>query len=277
MQLIQSLEQMKGLEHPHGSKLGFVPTMGYLHEGHLSLVERAKQDNDITVVSIFVNPAQFGPNEDLQTYPRDLERDLALLEERGVNYVFSPDDAIMYPPGYLTWVEVEKLSTILCGASRPGHFRGVCTVVLKLINIIKPHRMYMGEKDFQQLIILRKMVEDLNLDVQIIGCPIVREDDGLAKSSRNVYLDADQRKNAVAIYQAMLHASRQVAAGQRQAHELVTEITDRLISAGAKPDYVKIVNSKDLSDVDHVGQDSRIMVAAWFGKTRLIDNMPLIT
>ncbi len=275
MQLIGSLSQMRELEHPHGSKLGFVPTMGFLHEGHLSLVDQAKQENDITVVSIFVNPAQFGPNEDLQRYPRDLERDLTLLKERGVDYVFFPDSDMIYPPGYRTWVEVEELSSVLCGASRPGHFRGVCTIVLKLINIVKPHRMYMGEKDFQQLSILRKMAEDLNLETLIIGCPIIREDDGLAKSSRNVYLDTDQRQRAVSIYQSMQDAARQVSAGQRNAELIIKSVWERLLSEGAKPDYVKIIDSKDLSDVDQVDQGSRIMIAAWFGKTRLIDNMPL--
>ncbi|MDD3524934.1 MAG: pantoate--beta-alanine ligase, partial [Candidatus Cloacimonetes bacterium] len=206
MKLINTLAEMQALKHPEGFKIGFVPTMGYLHEGHLSLVDASKKDCDLTIVSIFVNPAQFGENEDLDSYPRDMERDLSLLKARGVDYVFFPDAQMMYPNGYRTWVEVEGLSDILCGASRKGHFRGVCTVVLKLVNIVKPHFMYMGDKDYQQQSILRIMLKDLNLDTTIVGCPIVREQDGLAKSSRNVYLDPNNRQIALCLYRALIQA-----------------------------------------------------------------------
>ncbi|KAF5040607.1 Pantothenate synthetase [anaerobic digester metagenome] len=249
--------------------------MGYLHEGHLSLVKASKQACDVTVVSIFVNPTQFGPNEDLSSYPRDIERDLHLLEAEGAEYVFFPTGEMMYPKGYRSWVEVDELSSILCGASRPSHFRGVCTVVLKLINIVRPHRMFMGEKDFQQLSILRKMAEDLNLRIDIIGCPIVREADGLAKSSRNVYLDPSQRITSLSLSQALQHARQMVAAGELSASSIIAKATELIANSGARVDYVSIVDARNLQAQESINDHSRMILAAYVGKTRLIDNMPL--
>lgn len=275
MKVIKSLTQMLALCHLQDAKVGFVPTMGYLHEGHLSLVDAAKKECNVTIVSIFVNPAQFGPQEDLANYPRDLERDLKLLEERGVDYVFFPDKTMMYPKGFRTWVEVSELSDLLCGVSRPGHFRGVCTVVLKLVNIIKPRFMYMGEKDFQQLSILRIMLKDLNLTTQIVACPIVREADGLAKSSRNIYLSAQERTIATSLYRALYQARDSVNQGILDAHALVENAITLLTQDGAKPDYVAIVDARDLSEVISIDSHSRMLIAAFVGKTRLIDNMML--
>lgn len=199
MQIITDIKQMQeiGNNWSNSQTIGFVPTMGYFHKGHLSLVAEANKNCDITVVSIFVNPSQFGPNEDFSSYPRDLQRDLELLNQYKVDYVFNPTPDQMYPAGYKTWINVEELSSILCGASRPGHFRGVATVITKLINIIKPSLMFMGEKDFQQIVVLQTMLKDLNFHTQIHPCPIIREADGLAMSSRNVYLNSEQRQQAL--------------------------------------------------------------------------------
>lgn len=275
MKVINDLQAMQDLVYPPLASIGFVPTMGYLHEGHLSLVKASRQACDVTVVSIFVNPTQFGPNEDLSSYPRDIERDLHLLEAEGADYVFFPTGDMMYPDGYKTWVEVDELSSILCGASRPGHFRGVCTVVLKLIGIVRPHRMFMGEKDFQQLSILRKMAEDLNLRIDIIGCPIVREADGLAKSSRNVYLDPSQRITALSLSQALLSARQMAAAGELSASSLIAKATELIANSGARVDYVSIVDARNLQAQESINDHSRMILAAYVGKTRLIDNMPL--
>jgi pantoate--beta-alanine ligase len=273
---IHSIEQMQALQHPQGARVGFVPTMGYLHEGHLSLVKQSKKDCDVTIVSIFVNPSQFGPNEDLESYPRDIKRDLALLEDCAVDYVFFPESSAMYPTPYHTWVEVEELSRLYCGASRPGHFRGVCTVVLKLLNIVKAHRTYMGEKDFQQLSILRVMLKDLNLQTRIIGCPIVREADGLAKSSRNIYLKNENRKIALCLYNALSRAKAEVASGERDCAQLINNAVMFIDSAGAKADYVAIVSSNNLQALQVVEAGCRMLIAAYVGKTRLIDNIELL-
>ncbi|HPF09339.1 MAG TPA: pantoate--beta-alanine ligase [Candidatus Cloacimonadota bacterium] len=273
---INSLQEMQEITYPTGSRIGFVPTMGYLHEGHLSLVDASRKECKITVVSIFINPAQFGPNEDLASYPRDLERDLNLLRERGVDYVFFPSSGQMYPDGYHSWVEVEALSNILCGASRPGHFRGVCTVVLKLINLVRPHRMYMGEKDYQQLTILRTMAVDLNLPLRIVGCPIVREPDGLAKSSRNVYLDQSQRQIARSLSEALQMVQSQARSGILDSAELIRQATEHLQSRGARVDYVSIVDSRTLMPHAQIDEYSRMLLAAYVGKTRLIDNLQLL-
>lgn len=277
MKLINTLAEMQALKHPEGFKIGFVPTMGYLHEGHLSLVDASKKDCDLTIVSIFVNPTQFGENEDLDSYPRDMERDLALLKARGVDYVFFPDAQMMYPNGYRTWVEVEGLSDILCGASRKGHFRGVCTVVLKLVNIVKPHYMYMGDKDYQQQSILRIMLKDLNLETTIVGCPIVREQDGLAKSSRNVYLDPNNRQIALCLYRALIQAQQEVRSGILVAETLAEHAAALIESTGARVDYVKIIDSRDLSFPNEVNEHSRMLIATYVGKIRLIDNMLLVS
>ncbi|MCB5253815.1 MAG: pantoate--beta-alanine ligase [Candidatus Cloacimonadaceae bacterium] len=275
MQIVRSIPQMQAVKYPEAAQVGFVPTMGYLHEGHLSLVDAAAKNCDLVVVSIFVNPAQFGPSEDLDSYPQDFERDLALLQKRKVDYVFFPTAEEVYPPGYKTWVEVEDISRILCGISRPEHFKGVSTIVLKLLNIARPHFMYMGQKDFQQLTLLRRMALDLNLSVSIVGCPIVREADGLAKSSRNIYLKGDQREQARCLYKALTHSQELVRVGERSAGKIIAAAEKILSDNQAKVDYVKIVDSRDLSETQEVDECSRMLIAAWVGKPRLIDNISL--
>ncbi|HBF69599.1 MAG TPA: pantoate--beta-alanine ligase, partial [Thermotoga sp.] len=223
MKIIETIEEMKKFSEEMREKkktIGFVPTMGYLHEGHLSLVRRARDENDVVVVSIFVNPTQFGPNEDYERYPRDFERDRKLLEKENVDCIFHPSVEEMYPPDFSTYVEETKLSKNLCGRSRPGHFRGVCTVVTKLFNIVKPHRAYFGQKDAQQFRVLRRMVRDLNMDVEMIECPIVREPDGLAMSSRNVYLSPEERQQALSLYQSLKIAENLYLNGERDAEKI---------------------------------------------------------
>lgn len=275
MQIVRSIPQMRAVNYPTAAKVGFVPTMGYLHEGHLSLVDAAVKSCDLVVVSIFVNPAQFGPSEDLGSYPRDFERDLALLKKHKVDYVFFPTAEEMYPPAYKTWVKVDDLSGILCGKTRPEHFKGVSTVVLKLINIVRPQFMYMGNKDFQQLAVLQRMASDLNLSVKIVGCPTIREEDGLAKSSRNLYLEGPERQQATCLYKALKNSQKLMKAGERSADKIIAAAEKLLLDNHAKVDYIKIVDSRDLSEVRQVDERSHMLIAAWVGKPRLIDNMPL--
>ena len=261
-----------------GQTIGLVPTMGFLHEGHLSLVRGARQGNDRTAVSIFVNPKQFGPAEDYQVYPRDFNRDAVLLEKEGVDLVFYPPVEDMYPAGYKTYVEVEDLENKLCGRSRPGHFRGVCTVVLKLFNLIQPDEAYFGWKDAQQVLILKKMVEDLNLTVKIRPMPLIREKDGLALSSRNVYLNSQERKAALVLYHSLELAERLIKTGERQAAKIRQQMID-LISAEplARIDYAEIVDFETLEPLETVEREALIALAVYFGKTRLIDNLRLIS
>ncbi|MCB5270659.1 MAG: pantoate--beta-alanine ligase [Candidatus Cloacimonetes bacterium] len=275
MQILRSISEMQAVNYPAAAKVGFVPTMGYLHDGHLSLVDAALKSCDVVVVSIFVNPAQFAPSEDLASYPRDLDRDLALLEKRKVDYVFFPTPNEMYPPGYKTWVQVADLSSILCGKTRPEHFKGVSTVVLKLLNIVRPQSMYMGEKDFQQLTVLQRMALDLNLGISIIGCPIIREEDGLAKSSRNLYLKDAERKQATCLYDALTNSQKLVEAGELAADKIIAAAEKLILDSQAKVDYIKIVDARDLSEVQDIDEHSRMLIAAWVGKPRLIDNMSL--
>ena len=277
MQIIDNIQAMQeiGNNWSAGKKIGFVPTMGYFHQGHLSLVAEANKQCEITVVSIFVNPSQFGPNEDFESYPRDMQRDLELLSKYKVDYVFSPNPEQMYPQDYRTWVEVEGLSSILCGASRPGHFRGVATVILKLINIIKPNFMFMGEKDFQQVTVLQTMLKDLNCETQIVPCPIIREEDGLAMSSRNIYLNPEQRKQALCLYRAIQQAQAKYKQGLRDTNLLKKQAADLIINSGGKIDYVSFVEPKTLQEVAIADDNTRIMLAVFIGKTRLIDNAPL--
>jgi pantoate--beta-alanine ligase len=259
-----------------GSSLGFVPTMGALHEGHLSLVRAARAHCDTVAVSVFVNPAQFAPHEDLDQYPRTLERDRELLSEEGVDLLFVPANEEMYPPGSSTWVQVDGLADKLCGQSRPGHFRGVTTVVAKLLHIIQPDCAFFGQKDAAQVAIIRRMVRDLHLPVEIFVCPIVREPDGLAMSSRNAYLDPEQRNSALALYRSLLRVQQDFSAGERNAA--------RLIGAGrgtfsAEPsvrlDYFEIVDPQTLDPLAEVDQPALVAVAAFVGTTRLIDNLEL--
>lgn len=261
-----------------GIGVGLVPTMGALHEGHLSLVRRARQENDLVVVSIFVNPTQFGPSEDFAKYPRDLEGDLRVLREAGCDLAFSPPADEMYAHDHSTWVEVEGLTAGLCGRSRPGHFRGVCTVVAKLIGICGPDRAYFGEKDAQQLAVIERMVRDLNLATEIVPCPIVRENDGLAMSSRNARLSPEARSQAPVLYRALTAAEGAVREGERDARTLETLVRSVLAEAPlAEVDYVEIVRAEDLRSVIDISETPDgtclIAVAVRFGDVRLIDNV----
>jgi pantoate--beta-alanine ligase len=261
----------------HGRSIGFVPTMGALHEGHLSLVRRAKEENDITVVSIFINPIQFGPSEDFKRYPRDIEGDTEKLNKEGVDILFMPDISSMYSEGFSTFVEVEKLSERLCGAFRPGHFRGVATVVAKLLNIVKPKRAYFGQKDFQQAIIIKQLVKDLDMDIDIVVCPTVREEDGLAMSSRNTYLDKRQREAATVIYKALTEASDIIKSGIGIIDGIYIKglMRDRLLKEPAVTgiDYAGVYDPETLDELSEIKGDALLAVAIKIGDTRLIDNM----
>jgi pantoate--beta-alanine ligase len=259
-------------------KIGFVPTMGYLHEGHLSLVRESKKRSDVTVVSIFVNPKQFGPKEDFNVYPRDLERDRDLLEKEGVDLLFYPSVEEMYPEGYKTYVEVEHLQGKLCGRSRPGHFRGVCTVVLKLFNLVQPDEAYFGWKDAQQVTVLQKMVEDLNVPVRIVPLPLIRDHDGLALSSRNTYLSPEERRAALVLKKSLDLAEKMIREGEKNAGRL-RQMMIELISTEplARIDYVEIVDLKTLETVDRLDRDALIALAVFVSKTRLIDNFRFIS
>lgn len=259
-----------------GKKIGLVPTMGYLHAGHLSLVGKSRSENGGTVVSIFVNPIQFGPNEDFDAYPRDIERDMRLLEEQGVDIVFRPAPGDIFAEGHSTYVTEEQVSLDLCGASRPGHFRGVCTIVLKLFNLVMPDRAYFGEKDFQQLQVIRRMVRDLNIPVEVRGCPIVREEDGLALSSRNVFLSPSERQSSLALSRSLMEAKKRFQAGENCAATLLEGVRDSLGKEGTlKVDYVELRNAADLSRIEKVEAPSVLALAVRVGKTRLIDNVLL--
>ncbi len=277
MKIIRTVKEMKeflNAAHKEGKSVGFVPTMGYLHEGHLSLVRAAKKDNDVVVASIFVNPTQFAPNEDLDKYPRDEKGDCEKLEKEGVAAVFIPSAEEMYPEGFQTYVEVTELTKNLCGRFRPTHFRGVATVVLKLFNIVKPDRAYFGKKDYQQFRVLERMAKDLNLDTEIIPCPIVREKDGLAMSSRNKYLTPQEHKDATIIHKAIEKGKEMILSGERNAGKVIDEMEKmiRSVKTLKKIDYVSIVDLHTLEDVSEIDRDVLIAVAAYFGRARLIDN-----
>ncbi|MCX7760964.1 MAG: pantoate--beta-alanine ligase [Hydrogenothermaceae bacterium] len=260
-----------------GKRIGFVPTMGYLHEGHLSLVRRAKQENDVVVVSIFVNPLQFGKNEDLDRYPRDFERDCSLCEREKVDYIFYPSASDMYPEDFKTYVEVKDLPDVLCGKFRPGHFRGVTTVVLKLFNIVQPDNAYFGEKDYQQLKIIQRMVKDLNVPVNVIGCPIVREPDGLAMSSRNKYLSEEERKSAVFISKALFQVKETFERGERDVNKLKDMGINILKQAPLirEIQYFEVVHPESLEPKEIAESSDVVAVAVYIGNTRLIDNIRL--
>jgi pantoate--beta-alanine ligase len=258
-----------------GKRIGFVPTMGYLHAGHISLVKIARENADSVVASIFVNPAQFGPNEDLSKYPRDFERDEKLCREAGVDFLFYPTPENMYLDGHSIWVDESSLSGVLCGASRPGHFRGVCTVVAKLLNIMLPDSMVLGEKDAQQLRVLRRMVRDLNFPVEVISGPTVREIDGLAMSSRNKYLTPVERKEAVCLFQSLETARALFAAGEHSAEKIKAEICGMIGKTSGRIDYIELVDSETLQPVEIVERQALIALAVKFSGARLIDNVVL--
>jgi pantoate--beta-alanine ligase len=273
---IDELRRSIAASRGRGKRVGFVPTMGALHEGHLELVRRARESCDLVVVSVFVNPRQFGPGEDFDRYPRNLRHDSALLAKAGCNVIFSPSVEEMYPAGFRTSVRVEGLSETLCGQSRPGHFAGVAVVVLKLLLAAMPDVAFFGEKDYQQLVILRRMVEDLNLPVEVVGVPTVREKDGLALSSRNSYLSPGQRPVATSLFRALELARLLVAAGERRAHVVVERLTGFLVDRGVdRVDYVAVVDTQSLEPVSYIKGAVRVLIAAWVGETRLIDNAGL--
>lgn len=256
-----------------GMSVGLVPTMGYLHEGHASLAKQAVALCNKTVVSVFVNPIQFGPSEDLVSYPRDFEHDCDMLEKIGVDLVFHPSPEEMYAPDFCTYVDMENLTTQLCGKSRPGHFKGVCTVVSKLFHIVQPNKAFFGEKDAQQLAIIRRMVRDLSFDIEIVGCPIVREADGLAKSSRNVYLNAEERKAALILSKTVLLGKEIIAKGERSGKTLTDALKANIQTEPlARIDYVDVVNGINMEPIENLQGQILVAMAVFIGKTRLIDN-----
>lgn len=256
-----------------GLSIGFVPTMGYLHEGHKSLMEAARANNDKVVVSIFVNPMQFAPTEDLESYPRDLQKDSQLCESVGVDLIFHPEPEEMYPDGFCSYVDMNGLTTELCGKSRPIHFRGVQTVVLKLFNIVKPDRAYFGQKDAQQLAVIKRMVKDLSVDTEIVGCPIIRESDGLAKSSRNTYLSPEERKAALILSRSLKLGRELIENGETDSKAVIKAISDSISTEPlAKIDYVDVVDFDTITPVEKIGKSVLVAIAVYIGKTRLIDN-----
>lgn len=258
-----------------GQTIGVVPTMGYLHQGHLSLMRRARQENDLVVATVFVNPTQFGSNDDLDAYPRNAQRDIDLMQAENVDIAFMPEADDLYPNGYATYVEVQgPMTQTLCGASRPGHFKGVTTIVAKLFHLTAPHRAYFGQKDAQQVAVIRQMVRDLNFDLEVVACPTVREPDGLAMSSRNSYLSESQRADAVVISQALFEARDRIAAGQTQAGKVIDHIRARIESVEqADIDYLAVVDVNTLNELEVLDGSVLIAVAVKFGNTRLIDNL----
>jgi pantoate--beta-alanine ligase len=260
-----------------GQRVALVPTMGFLHEGHLSLIREGLRRADVVVTSIFVNPTQFGPREDLSRYPRDLEGDMAKCAAAGAAAVYTPEPAAVYPPGFQTYVQVEGVSEGLCGAFRPGHFRGVATVVTKLFALLRPQVALFGEKDYQQLLVVRALAQDLDLGVEVVGMPTVREADGLAMSSRNAYLSPEERMRALSLSQGLLAAAALEAKGVRDAELLEQAVRERLVAAGVKEEYVALVDAHTLKPLERVEPPgaARLLVAGYVGTTRLIDNLPI--
>ena len=276
MMIVSTLEELRSARAILDEPVGLVPTMGFLHEGHLSLVRQAARECVSVVVSIFVNPTQFGPSEDLSAYPRDMERDLRLLEPLGVNLVWTPSPEIMYPDGYQTWVEVEALTGFLEGAQRPGHFRGVTTIVTKLFTGVQPARAYFGQKDAQQAAVIRQMTRDLNFPVEIVICPIVREPDGLAMSSRNTYLNPEQRQAATVLYRALNAAKDAYDLGERDAEKLRAIMRETIAAEPlAQMQYVSCADYDTLQELETISSKALLSMAVFVGKTRLIDNIVL--
>ena len=276
MRTVITLSELGSARRSFSGTVGLVPTMGYLHEGHLSLIRRACEECDHVVVSIFVNPTQFGPREDLSRYPRDLERDLGLIEPLGADLVWTPTEEVMYPAGYQTWVEVETITRLLEGSMRPGHFRGVTTVVAKLFNAVQPQKAYFGQKDAQQAAVIRQMTRDLNFPIEIVVCPIVREPDGLAMSSRNVYLNTEERKAATVLYRSLSAARNMYENGERDA-EALRQIMKEVIASEplAQMQYVSCADYDTLAELETVTSKTLLSMAVLLGKTRLIDNFVL--
>jgi len=273
MKIVKTLEELRTARTHLNAPVGLVPTMGFLHAGHLSLVQCARQDCASVVVSIYVNPTQFGPNEDFAAYPRDVDRDLDLLRDAGVNLVWVPTEEVMYPHGYQTFVTVEEITQVLEGAMRPTHFRGVTTIVAKLFNAVQPDKAFFGQKDAQQVAVLQQMVRDLNFNLEMVVCPIVREKDGLALSSRNIYLDVDQRKAALVLSRSLRKARELFAAGERDAIK-IHQAMDAVFADEplARSQYISLVDPKTLLDIEKIETEALVSMAVYMGKTRLIDN-----
>lgn len=276
MQVVKTVKEVRDIVSGwkrEGLSVGLVPTMGYLHEGHRSLIEKSVSENDRTVVSVFVNPIQFGPSEDLASYPRDLQRDIDVVSSAGGDLIFHPEPSEMYPGHFTSFIDTSETTELLCGAVRPGHFRGVCTVVGKLFNIVMPERAYFGQKDAQQLATIRRFVRDLNFNVQIVACPIVRESDGLAKSSRNTYLSADERQAALVLSQSLQKGKALIDAGERDAAAVREAIRAHLLTQPlARIDYVEVVDNENIRRVERISGSVLVAIAVYIGKTRLIDN-----
>lgn len=274
--LVKEIKELRSLIKSwkrEGLSIGFVPTMGALHEGHESLIKRAVEENDKVIVSVFVNPTQFGPNEDFESYPRDINKDLGICKKAGADLVFNPEPSEMYFTDKSTTVSVSGLTSVLCGSKRPGHFDGVCLVVSKLLNIVTPEKAYFGQKDAQQVAVIKRMVRDLNIDVEIVACPIIREEDGLAKSSRNTYLSEQERKAALILSRSLERAKDALLNGERNADKVKEIINEELNKEPlSRIDYVEIVDSDSLENVETIEKSVLIPIAVFIGKTRLIDN-----
>lgn len=276
MQVVKTIKEVREIVNGwrnEGLSVGFVPTMGYLHEGHQSLIRKSAEQNDRTVVSVFVNPIQFGPNEDLESYPRDLERDKQKVIEAGGDLIFNPEPAEMYPGHFTSFIDTTETTELLCGAVRPVHFRGVCTVVGKLFNIVCPDRAYFGQKDAQQLATIKRFVRDLNFPVEVVPCPIIREDDGLAKSSRNTYLNPEERQAALILSKSLKLGKAAIDNGERDAQKVIKVIKDNLETEPlARVDYVEVVDFENIQRIDRIEGETLVAIAVYIGKTRLIDN-----
>ena len=276
MQVVGPIFELRAVRQKLSGTVGFVPTMGFLHEGHLALVKQARIENSAVIVSIYVNPAQFGPRGDFGSYPRELNRDLELLREEGVDIVFVPSDDEMYPPEFSSWVDVEKVTERLEGASRPGHFRGVATIVAKLFSIVQPSRAYFGQKDAQQVAVIKRMVADLNMGIEIVVVTTVRESDGLAMSSRNIYLSPGERQAATILFKALTLARQLVRSGEKDGEKIRRQMISLIQKEPlAQIDYVSIADAKTLEELNLVNRPALASLAVRIGKTRLIDNMPL--
>ena len=276
MRIIRSITEMREFRYALSGSVGIVPTMGCLHNGHMALVRQSMSENTITITSLFVNPTQFGPREDFDKYPRDEQSDIKRLEQSGVDAVFIPSSSEMYPDGFDSWVDVSGITHVLEGACRPGHFRGVATVCSKLFNIINPTRAYFGQKDAQQVLVIKKMVSDLNMNIEIVVVPTVREDDGLAMSSRNVYLNPSERRAASVLYKALLKAQRMYSSGERDAKAIIPAMTAIIQSEPLiRIDYVAVSDNAGLKDIEFLRSPALVSMAVFIGKTRLIDNIIL--
>ena len=276
MKVVKTIKEVRDIVkswRKEGLTVGLVPTMGYLHEGHKSLIEKSVSENDRTVVSVFVNPIQFGPTEDLASYPRDLKRDSELVESCNADIIFNPEVEEMYPGHFTTLVNTTEVTELLCGAKRPVHFGGVCTVVSKLFNIVCPDKAYFGQKDAQQLAVVKRFVKDLNFDIEIVGCPIIREEDGLAKSSRNTYLNSEERKAALILSKSLKLGLEAIKNGERKSSKVIEIITNNLNTEPlAKVDYVEVVDNENIQKCEEITGEVLVAIAVYIGKTRLIDN-----